>query len=107
MPAAPDGRGVAYARGRIWSDVARTASLELSADPNLKLWLNGELVFHSENFMLKQVLPGGVDLKAGWNEVLVKAALAFDKPWSGREIGFNFRLVDEEGRLIEELLYSP
>ena len=106
IPEAPAGRGVAYARGRIWSDVPRTACLELSADPNIKLWLNGELVFQSENFLLKQILPGEVNLKAGWNDVLLKAALAFDKPWSGREIGFNFRLVDEEGRLIEELLYS-
>jgi hypothetical protein len=101
----PNGRGVAFAKCRIWSDENESGYIELSADPNLKLWVNNELFYQNPEVVLRQVLPKPVSLKKGWNQVLVECAIAFDKPWSGREQGFNFRIVDGEGNPNEKLLY--
>jgi hypothetical protein len=101
-----DGRGVAYARGRIWSSAPVSARLELSAEPCIKVWLNQELVYQSLEVLLKQVLPQSVNLQAGWNDVLVKVAIACERPFGGREFGFNFRLVDKQGKPLGTLLYS-
>ena len=48
-----------------------------------------------------------VFFKEGWNEILVKAAVQCEKPYSGREYGFNLRVVDEEDLLIKDLIYLP
>jgi hypothetical protein len=100
-------QGVAYAKSRVWAGEATGAYLEITGDPNLKIWLNGMLVFTSPTIVLRRVLPEAVNLKEGWNSLLVKAALNFEKPWSGREYGFTLRFVDESGKVIESLKYSP
>jgi hypothetical protein len=57
--------------------------------------------------VLRRVLPQPFTLRKGWNPILVKAALNFEKPWSGREYGFTLRFVDDSGKVIEGLNYSP
>ena len=100
-------QGVAYAKCRIWSDSERKGFLEVTGDPNLKIWLNGFLVICSPQIVFRQTIQEPGLLRKGWNTVLVKAAMNFEKPWSGREYGFTFRVVDEQGKAIESLKYSP
>lgn len=99
-------QGVAYAKSRVWAGENRSVYLEITGDPNLKIWLNGDLVFSSPDIVLRRVLPETITLHEGWNSLLVKAALNFEKPWSGREYGFTLRFVDESGKVIESLMYS-
>lgn len=106
LPELQNGRGVAYARCRIWSDADVDGYMEISADPCFKLWLNKELTFRSQACVLKQVISEPVRLRQGWNKILVKIAISSEKPYSGREYGFNFRLVDANGQLLDKLLYS-
>ncbi len=103
----PGQQGVAYAKSRIWADQETEAYLEVTGDPNLKIWIRGELYFSSSEIVLRQVIPQPVHLQQGWNPILVKAAMNFEKPWSGREYGFTLRVVDEQGNVNEELKYSP
>jgi alpha-glucosidase (family GH31 glycosyl hydrolase) len=108
-PALPDPgqNGVGYARCRIWSEEDQPVTMEVTGDPNLKIWLNGQVVYANPKIVLRQVISSPVTLRSGWNIVLVKTAFRFEKPWSGREYGFNFRLVNEQGKVIESLRYSP
>ena len=99
--------GVGYARCRIWAQEPTSAFLELAGEGALKVWVNNQQVFSRDAVVLPEVLPDPLNLEQGWNTVLVKVAFNFEKPWSGREFGFNFRLVDEFGTPREDLLYSP
>jgi alpha-glucosidase (family GH31 glycosyl hydrolase) len=103
----PGSQGVSYARSRVWTKGEIQAFLEITGDPNLKIWLNGEQIFSSSDIVLRRVLPQPFTLRKGWNPILVKAALNFEKPWSGREYGFTLRFVDDSGKVIEGLNYSP
>jgi alpha-glucosidase len=103
----PGLQGAAYARCRIWADQEMDAYLEVTGDPNLKIWVNGDLAFTSKEIVLRQVISQHIHLNLGWNPILVKAAMNFEKPWSGREYGFTLRVVDEQGNVNEEVKYSP
>lgn len=98
-------KGVSYAKCGIWSEKETQGRIEISADPSIKLWLNDELICQKDGIVLKQVLEQPVTLKEGWNSVLIKIAIACDKPASGREYGFNFRIVDQDKHLMNHLLY--
>jgi alpha-glucosidase (family GH31 glycosyl hydrolase) len=103
----PGLQGVAYARCRIWTEQDMDAYLEVTGDPNLKIWVRGELFFTCNDIVLRQVIPQPVHLNRGWNPILVKTAMNFEKPWSGREYGFTLRVVDDQGNVNEEVRYSP
>ena len=98
--------GIAYAKCRVWSPTEREAHLEVVADPNIKVWVNGQGVYQAETVVLGHVVATPVRLQAGWNGVLVKAAMNTPKPYSGREFGFKLRFVEADGRLAD-LLYCP
>lgn len=80
--------------------------LEVVADPGIKVWVNGESAYHSEEVVLGKTVETPVLLRAGWNDVLVKVAMYTPKPYSGREFGFKLRIMDADGRL-SDLLYCP
>jgi HEAT repeat protein len=65
---------VGYARTRVWSPAAQPGQLELGSDDGVKVWLNGSVV-HANNTERglgpRQDLVK-VDLKEGWNELLLK-----------------------------------
>jgi alpha-glucosidase (family GH31 glycosyl hydrolase) len=103
----PGQQGVAYARCRIWADQETATFLEVTGDPNLKIWVRGELFYTSSEIVLRQVIPHPIHLQKGWNPILVKSAMNFEKPWSGREYGFTLRVVDDAGNVNEEIKYSP
>ncbi|MGQ9629314.1 MAG: TIM-barrel domain-containing protein [bacterium] len=101
------GQGVAYAKCSIWSPADMQGYLEISADPTIKIWINGELVHQTHSILLPRILDEPVSLRRGWNDVLVKVAMSSEKPFSGREYGFKFRIVDSQGKVVKELLYRP
>ncbi len=103
----PGLQGVAYARCRIWSDDEIDAYLEVTGDPNLKIWVNGVVFYTCQEIVLRQIIPQPFHLRQGWNPILVKSAMNFEKPWSGREYGFTLRVVDEQGNINEVVKYSP
>jgi len=100
-------QGVAYAKCSIWSEEDTIGFMDISGDPCIKIWINGELKYESYNIVLKQVIHTPVSLKKGWNKVLVKSALFCEKPYSGREFGFSFRIVEKSGKVMDKLLYKP
>jgi hypothetical protein len=100
-------RGIVYAKTRVWSEEEKEVFIDISAEPCIKIILNGEGVYRHDAFLNQQILPEGVTLKKGWNTLLLKLAIDFDKPYSGRELGFKFRFTDENGTPVKELLYKP
>lgn len=99
--------GMAYAKCRVWSPDDREAYMEAAAEQGIKIWVNGAEVFRSADVVLKSLLPEPVILKKGWNSLLVKIAVYKERPYSGREFGFNFRLVDQNGKVMDDLKYCP
>jgi len=98
--------GVAYAKTSVWSPDERDAFIEVAAEQGIKIWVNGEEVFRRDKIVLKTVLPTPVRLKKGWNSILVKTVVFAERPYSGREFGFNFRFVDQNGFIMEDLKYK-
>lgn len=107
LPPHTGGVGLAYARGRVWSPDNRETRVELGAEGAVKLWVNQELLLTSDRLVLSRVHEPVVRLRRGWNDVLLKVALNFRFPWSGRDFGFNFRFVNTTGQPAEDLLYEP
>ncbi|MFJ5713044.1 TIM-barrel domain-containing protein [Neobacillus sp. NPDC093127] len=99
-------QGLSYCRCKVWSNAQREAFLELSAESSIKVWVNHEEVFQSNKITINE-RSTAVSLKEGWNQIIVKAAVQCDKPYSGREYGFNLRLVDKQGQPVNDLLYMP
>ncbi len=106
LPTTASNHGIAYARCRTWSEMEQETYLEVVADPGIKVWVNGESAYHSEEVVLGKTVETPVLLRAGWNDVLVKVAMYTPKPYSGREFGFKLRIMDADGRL-SDLLYCP
>ncbi|NQT24812.1 ADP-ribosylglycohydrolase family protein [candidate division KSB1 bacterium] len=64
----------AYLKTRIWSPETRNAVIELGSDDGIKIWLNHKLV-HANNVTrgyTESEETVDVQLKNGWNEMLVK-----------------------------------
>lgn len=98
--------GVCYGKCRIWSAKNTMGYIELTADPCIKIWLNGQEIYKNSTIVLKQKLEQPINLKKGWNHLLVKIAIFCEKPYSGREYGFSLAVVDEQGKIVEDLLYA-
>ena len=84
---------VAYARTWIYAGAAQAARVEAGSDDGVKIWLNGEVIISSNQG--GDVVPGAfkapVQLKAGWNSVLVKV-VQWTSGW-----GFCFRVASTDG----------
>ena len=98
--------GVAYAKCTVWSKEEKEVHFEVVADPNVRIWVNGDKVYESDKIVLRQKSSGSIKLIRGWNNVLIKASIYSEKPYSGRELGFKFRFVDKEGRPLRGILYK-
>jgi hypothetical protein len=93
---------VAYVRTWIHSETAQLARLELGSDDGVKVWLNGQQVFALN--VARPITPGSdnvnVDLKAGWNELLMKV--------TQNNLGWEFsaRLTKPDGSRLDGLRFS-
>ncbi|HPT78117.1 MAG TPA: glycoside hydrolase family 31 protein [Candidatus Atribacteria bacterium] len=99
--------GIAYAKCRVWSPDEREAYMEAAAEQGIKIWVNRAEVFRSADVVLKSLLPEPVILRKGWNSLLVKVVVHNERPYSGREFGFNLRLADKSGNVMADLKYCP
>lgn len=97
--------GVAYAKCKVWSSKAQKCYIQISSEKGVKVWLNGKEVLSSKDILINEV-SNPVELDQGWNTVMIKCTLYAEKPYSGREFGFNFRIIDEDGQIMEDLLYK-
>ncbi len=92
----------AYAVIYVKSPDARKALVSAGSDDGGKTWLNGTLILSVPG--ARSAAPGQdrvpVDLKAGWNEVLVKV------PQSHGGWGFYFDLLAPDGKPMTDLLYA-
>jgi hypothetical protein len=86
----------AYLRTRVFSPKALPARFEASSDDGIKIWLNGKVV-HSNNVMRsmsKGVDRGEIELKEGWNNVMVKVTQGIGD-WT-----VQVRLVSRDGQRL-------
>ena len=100
------GRGTGYARFVVTSPRDQQCRFEISADRKVKLWVNGAAVYEKEGMLLKTVPDAVLPLRKGENVILVKCFVDYPEQRSGREIGFSLRLLDEQGKADEALLFS-
>ena len=89
----------AYAYTRLYSPKALQAILSVGSDDGIRVWLNGKLVI--EEYVQRSALPGQdqapVELKQGWNQVLVKVEDRIGR-W-----GFFLKIAGVEGQALEDL----
>jgi len=99
--------GVYYAYAEIWSPQARRANLRVAFADSLSAWWNGAQVFsrhrHTKWVLLRdcwaESIP--VELKSGWNSVLLKI-----EPSLEGATGFMFRMTDQRGATLRDLVYA-
>jgi len=99
----PNNHVCAYAVIYVKSPNARRAQLSAGSDDGVKIWVNGGLKVSHD--ITRGAAPGQeeqpVDLRAGWNEVLLKVTQG-DGGW-----GFYFDLLTPDGRPMPDLVYAP
>lgn len=98
----PNENVCAYAVVYVLSPSDRAATLSAGSDDGIKTWLNGKLVI--SNNAARGAAPGqekvAVNLKSGWNEVLVKITQGVGG-W-----GFYSDFLDANGAPMSDLVYS-
>ena len=99
----PRFKGVAYARTVVYSECEQDAYIELTAEPSIKLWVNGEVVLSKAEIVLRSMLPTAVHLKKGENIFMVKSAVSAVRMDCGREFGFSVRLTDANGETLTNI----
>ncbi len=99
--------GVYYAHAHVWSPTARRARLRAAFADSLAAWWNGERVF-SEHRHTKWVLlrdcwaeSAKIDVRSGWNTVLLKVGPSLEGATA-----FMFRITDDAGSTLRDLVYS-
>lgn len=103
----PKRDGVYYAYVNVWSRRARRARAAVAAADSVKLWWNGRMVFahHSHPPFVNLRDPWShrpaLEIEAGWNTVLLKVG-----PAAAGATGFLFRLTDDNGATLRDLLYA-
>ena len=95
---------VAFALSYAYSERERTVWFRLGSDDPIRVWLNGEPVFKKEVILGpvefdKDIIE--VNLKKGWNEILIKTAESYGS-W-----GFYFRITDEVGSTPLDIVFDP
>ena len=96
-----------YAYVNVWSPTARRAQATVAVADSVKLWWNGELklVSHSHPPFIVLRDPWShrppVELRQGWNSVLLKIG-----PSINGATGFLFRIADEEGNTLRDIVYT-
>ncbi len=103
----PPEQDIWYARVNVWSPAARKARAAVTSFDSAKFWWNGELKleFHSHapfvNIRDAWAHRPKIDVKPGWNTVLLKVGRAH-----AGKMGFLFRITDEQGNTLRDLVYS-
>ncbi|HOZ49048.1 MAG TPA: discoidin domain-containing protein [Candidatus Hydrogenedentes bacterium] len=93
---------VAYACIYVHSAQDCPAELRISADNEFKAWLNQDCVASSlESHPYRDGVKAGVQLRSGWNRVLLKMA----NQENGR-FGFYARLCNADGDRVDRLTYA-
>jgi hypothetical protein len=99
--------GVYYAGAEVWSPVARRGKLRVAFADSLAAWWNGRRVFrehrHTKWVLLRDCWAESaeIDLLAGWNTVLLKVGPSLEGA-----TGFMFRITDEGGATLRDLVYA-
>jgi alpha-glucosidase len=101
-----NGKGAGYARCRIWSPKEADCRFEFAAERSFTLWINGDKIYEKSGIQPKQIPQEGFHLHRGYNECLIKCTVDYPKQMSGREIGFSLKLLGEDGKALDDLLYS-
>ena len=98
----PKVQAVAYALIYVKSPEARKATLALGPNDFAKAWVNGALVLQDKKYRpaTKGELKAAVDLKAGWNQILLKVGNGLGS-W-----GFFCDLTDAAGNPLPGLTYA-
>ncbi len=105
----PTDEGIYYAYVNIWSPVSRRAQATIATCKGVKLWWNGELKFAFHSRPVFVVLRDAwahralVELRQGWNSVLLKIGVT---PSGSGAAGFLFRMADEEGNTLRDIVYA-
>ncbi len=103
----PVRNGVFYAYGNVWSSGARPGRAAVAAADSVKLWWNGklELARHLHPPFVNLRDPWSyrprIDIRKGWNSVLLKIG-----PNPMGATGFLFRITDEQGNTLRDLVYA-
>jgi len=101
-------QGIAYAKCRLWSPDNRKVKAEVAGDRSIRVMVNGDIIFESNEIIILPVLTPMFELRKGWNDVLIKVALKIDvHAYTGRELGFMFRVVNENNAEMNDVLYAP
>lgn len=98
----PNTNVVAYATVYVKSPDARKAVLSAGSDDGIKAWVNGKLIVNDN--ASRPATPGSdqkpIDLKAGWNQVLLKISQGTGD-W-----GYYFDILDTNKQPMTDLTYS-
>ena len=100
-------KGVYYARVFVYSPAARPAVLLAAFADSLAVWWNGELKLsihrHPKWSLLRDAWAERrtIQVRQGWNQVLLKIGPSLMVPTA-----FMFRIVDEAGATLRDLVYA-
>jgi len=98
----PKDEVVAYAHTYVYSPADQKVRFLYGSDDGMNIWLNGQLV--KEDHVHRAALPDhtsvDMDLKKGWNRLLIKVE-QLTGGW-----GFYARITDLDGRTIPNLAYQ-
>lgn len=99
----PHDNAAAYALVYVKSPDARKAIMSVGSDDGVKAWINGKQVIatNTSRAATPDQDEASVDLKAGWNEVLLKITQG------GGEWGYYFDLLDPQKKPMTDLVYGP
>lgn len=86
----------------------RECTIKVMGEDKLKVWINGKLVLAVDQCYGTPAYSR-VKMKAGRNEIFIKCSQFNNREaeiWSERSWGFYFAIVDENRRLIDDIVYS-
>lgn len=103
----PGAKGIYYAFVNVCSPVSRKARAAIAAFDGVTLWWNGKREFtafeHAPFVNVRDAWAHRppLDIRQGWNTLLLKIG-----PAQGGPTGFLFRISDENGHTLRDLVYS-
>ena len=99
--------GISYLKNSTYCETDMDAYLNISSELEMKVWLNDELVHSSNDLVIDKTEPKAIHFKKGYNKLFVKVGVYTEKPYSGREFGFNLRLldIDSQGKTANSILF--
>jgi len=100
--------GIYYAYAEVYSPSARPARIVAAFADSLRVWFNGREVLsahrHPKWLLLRDAWAESapVRLQRGWNRVLLKIGPSLSVPTA-----FMFRLTDENGLTLHDVVFAP